>query len=460
LQGSQWTSIAGLASGFGNAFANGGMQALLSGQRPNWGMVAAQSFGQSLGQSLADRSQAKPALASASPSNNPSALPVSQPSAESETRAIMENANGQTNGAGSLKVSIESTQQQIQALQQTAQTQTGAIDNDEVVVTAPHMTPMEEMLYDISNPQIMLDKNYHRPGAQWTRDFANSFVNTSKAQWNGISNATQNLYAKTNGVGNVMAPMYSPITGPGALVGNTIGLINVAIDPNSKISQQVENYWGSKLDSIKSLGGLLYDTAHGDPDAAGQVAFGATEAAVVGLATRGFGALGAAEDASLLISKGATPLTYDISKWGEYGLPSDGTFVRTLTPQQYRAWKAGEDFNFGGQSIGPYSPLDSNLKSLGYVDSGYSSGMGFIGSAEEVRHIDTIAGYREALKLDYNPEMVMEFQLKDPSLLQNVLQAPYAEFVRGGQTGAKFLEWNYPGIKFSDTVNTTVRQLK
>jgi hypothetical protein len=50
----------------------------------------------------------------------------------------MENANGQTNGAGSLKVSIESTQQQIQALQQTAQTQTGAID-DEVVVTASRL---------------------------------------------------------------------------------------------------------------------------------------------------------------------------------------------------------------------------------------------------------------------------------------------------------------------------------
>jgi hypothetical protein len=146
LQGSQWTSIAGLASGFGNAFANGGMQALLSGQRPNWGMVAAQSFGQSLGQSLADRSQAKPALASASPSNNPSALPVSQPSAASETRAIMENANGQTNGTGSLKISIESTQQQIQALQQTAQTQTGAIDD--VVVTAEAWKPEQYHYFD------------------------------------------------------------------------------------------------------------------------------------------------------------------------------------------------------------------------------------------------------------------------------------------------------------------------
>jgi hypothetical protein len=119
------------------------MQALLSGQRPNWGMVAAQSFGQSLGQSLADRSQARPAMASTSPSNNPSALSISQPSAASETRAIMENANGQTNGTGGLTVSIESTQQQIQALQQVAETHTGAID-DNVVVTASRLPDTSE----------------------------------------------------------------------------------------------------------------------------------------------------------------------------------------------------------------------------------------------------------------------------------------------------------------------------
>ena len=140
-----------------------------------------------------------------------------------------------------------------------------------------------------------------------------------------------------------------------------------------------------------------------------------------------------------------TPLSYDISKWGEYGLPSDGTFVRTLTPKQYRDLKAGRNFDFAGSR---------------QPDYGYPQGMGFIGSAEEARHIDTMSGYREALKLDYDPKYVMEFQLKDPSNLQNVLDAPWDEFIRGGKTGAGFSEWNYPGINSGDIINPTVRILK
>lgn len=140
-----------------------------------------------------------------------------------------------------------------------------------------------------------------------------------------------------------------------------------------------------------------------------------------------------------------SPLSYDISKWDEYGLPSDGTFVRTLTPQQYRDWSSGREFDFAGGK---------------FPDYGYPDGMGFIGAAEEVRHIDTVAGYKEALKLDYDPKIVMEFQLKDPSRLQNALDAPFQEFVRGGRTGAGSLEWNYPGISTSDITNATVRKLK
>jgi len=117
--------------------------------------------------------------------------------------------------------------------------------------------------------------------------------------------------------------------------------------------------------------------------------------------------------------------------WGEHGLPSDGVFVRTLTPKQYRDLRAGRDFDFAGSKQPEY---------------GFSNGMGFIGSAEEVRHIKTIAGYRAALKLDYEPKYIMEFQLKNPSGLQNVLHAPWDEFIRGGKTGAGFSEWNYPGI--------------
>lgn len=54
----------------------------------------------------------------------------------------------------------------------------------------------------------------------------------------------------------------------------------------------------------------------------------------------------------------------------------------------------------------------------------------------------------------------MEFQLKDPGRLQNVLDAPFEEFVRGGKTGAGSLEWNYPGINSSDIINPTIRELK
>ncbi|MCF8069327.1 MAG: DUF6531 domain-containing protein [Desulfobacterales bacterium] len=140
-----------------------------------------------------------------------------------------------------------------------------------------------------------------------------------------------------------------------------------------------------------------------------------------------------------------TSLTYDISKWGEYGLPSDGNFVRTLTPKQYRDLKAGRQFDFAGSS---------------QPDFGYPEGMGFVGSAEEVRHIKTISGYREALKLNYDPKYIMEFQLKDPSKLQNVLDAPWDEFVRGGKSGSGFSEWNYPGINSTDIINPTVRLLE
>jgi len=109
--------------------------------------------------------------------------------------------------------------------------------------------------------------------------------------------------------------------------------------------------------------------------------------------------------------------------------------VRTLTPQQYRDFTAGRDFSFGGK------PVD-----------GYPGGMGFIGSAEEVRGISTVQGYKEALKLDYEPSYLLEFQLKDPAGLQNVLEAPYQEFVPGGRSGAGYLEYNYPGIGTNNIV--------
>ena len=86
--------------------------------------------------------------------------------------------------------------------------------------------------------------------------------------------------------------------------------------------------------------------------------------------------------------------------------------------------------------------------------------MGFIGSAEEASGLTTVSIYRESLQLEYDPKFVLEFQLGNPSGLQNVLSAPYAEFVYGGKTGAGYSEWNYPGISSNDIVNPKVRVLK
>jgi hypothetical protein len=117
--------------------------------------------------------------------------------------------------------------------------------------------------------------------------------------------------------------------------------------------------------------------------------------------------------------------------------------MRTLTDEQYRNFVAGREFSFGGAAV-----------------DGYPNGMGFIGSAEQVRAITTGAAYRDALQLSYTPRFVMEFQLRDFSGLRNALTAPYREFVPGGRTGAGFLEFNYPGISSRDILNPRVRVLE
>lgn len=167
---------------------------------------------------------------------------------------------------------------------------------------------------------------------------------------------------------------------------------------------------------------------------------------------------GSSELAIVPISR--TPLLYDISNWGTSGLPSDGYFVRSLTQEQYVAMKNGLDVNFGGQPMGAYSPLDENLQSLGYVDPGYPNGMGFIGSAEQLTGITTRAGYMDAMKLDYAPKYLLEFQLNDPTGLYNTLHAPYSLFEQGGLTrGTTFSEFNYPQLNSKSIVNPRFREL-
>lgn len=103
----------------------------------------------------------------------------------------------------------------------------------------------------------------------------------------------------------------------------------------------------------------------------------------------------------------------------------------------------GDQINFGGQ------PTD-----------GYPSGMGFISSAEEVSSINTGADYANSLNLTYQPKYILEFQLQDPAGLQNVLEAPYQEFVPGGKTASGYSEWNYPGINSSQIINWRLRTLQ
>lgn len=125
------------------------------------------------------------------------------------------------------------------------------------------------------------------------------------------------------------------------------------------------------------------------------------------------------------------------------------------------AMKNGLDVNFGGQSIGAYSPLDENLQSLGYVNPGYPNGMGFMGSAEQLSGITTRSAYMDAMQLDYAPQYLVEFQLKDWSGLNNALEAPYSLFEQGGQTrGTPFSEFNYPQLNSQNIVNPQFRELK
>lgn len=122
--------------------------------------------------------------------------------------------------------------------------------------------------------------------------------------------------------------------------------------------------------------------------------------------------------------------------------------------------KNGFDVDFGGQPMGSYSPLDENLQSLGYVDPGHPNGMGFIGSAEQLTGITTRAAYMDAMKLDYAPKYLVEFQLNDPAGLYNTLHAPYPLFEKGGLTRrTTFSEFNYPELNSQNIINPRFREL-
>ncbi|MGR2741081.1 DUF6862 domain-containing protein, partial [Billgrantia sp. Q4P2] len=142
-------------------------------------------------------------------------------------------------------------------------------------------------------------------------------------------------------------------------------------------------------------------------------------------------------------SSNAVPLSYDISLWGEYGLPSDGYFSRTITLRDALKMQDNLPISFGGRSV-----------------DGFPDGAGFLGSAEELYRFTNARDLQKALDIRYEPDFILEFQLKDTSRLQNLLQFDDPLFRAGGKTLSGQREFNFPGITSDDIVNWRLRALK
>lgn len=141
----------------------------------------------------------------------------------------------------------------------------------------------------------------------------------------------------------------------------------------------------------------------------------------------------------------ALPRAPDISNFGSYGLPSDGYFARAIYDEgQIARLQQGLDVSLGGRP---------------FPDQGFPGGYGFLAASEDLTTFKTGAAFENKLQLQSAPLAVLEFQLRDTAGLQNVLSAPYPEFVYGGRTGAGFREFNYPGLNSSEIVNYRIRLL-
>jgi uncharacterized Zn-binding protein involved in type VI secretion len=136
------------------------------------------------------------------------------------------------------------------------------------------------------------------------------------------------------------------------------------------------------------------------------------------------------------------PLNYDVSNWKDYGLPSDGRFSRTITKAQAYKLMDGGKIDFAGRPV-----------------NGYPNGAGFVGNASEQANLTTGADYKNAMNLNYEPDFVLEFQLKDPAKLQNLLTFDDPQFVPGGKTASGYSEYNFPGITSDDIINWKLRSL-
>lgn len=215
----------------------------------------------------------------------------------------------------------------------------------------------------------------------------------------------------------------------------------------SDLGNRVQQDGAQLLNYLRSTPGtqIAYDASYGITSNAPMIAL-AIGTDGLGEVADGSELVGAAGDASAsslryVATGNVEPLGYDISEWGSFGLPSDGYFARTLTRDQALSLIQGDTVAFGGTAV-----------------KDYPDGMGFLSSAEEVSPLQTATDYASKLDLDYQPQYLLEFQLRDPTGLQNVLEAPYPKFVPGGKSASGYLEWNYPGINSKQIVNWRLRQ--
>jgi len=281
--------------------------------------------------------------------------------------------------------------------------------------------------------------------------------------YQGIQKVPGEMEAAAASVWGGIKSGWAHVSSPNALGSDVLSLDNEIHQLPEQLPQllgEVQNWAMGLGNRVEQDGAQLLNYLRNTPDT--QIAYDAgygitSHAPMIALAigTDGLGEvadggelIGAAGDASAsslryVATGNVEPLGYDISEWGSFGLPSDGYFARTLNPKQAYALLQGKDISFGGAAV-----------------DGYPDGMGFLSSAEEVSPLQTADEYASSLDLDYKPQYLLAFQLRDPTGLQNVLEAPYPKFVPGGKSASKYLEWNYPGINSKQIVNWRLRAFK
>ncbi len=66
---------------------------------------------------------------------------------------------------------------------------------------------------------------------------------------------------------------------------------------------------------------------------------------------------------------------------------------------------------------------------------------------------------KNVMNVTYNPEYLLEFQLKDTTGLQNLLRYNDPLFRVGGRTLSGYSEYNMPGLTSENIINWYLRRL-